>query len=66
MDETGIKKTYAVDVDGHPVPTWECVSEIGNQVRAQGCRVDRLGTVAWIALGIAVASIVLNVVQIIG
>ncbi len=50
------ERTYAVKVDGHPVPTWDCVWE---QMMAQSCRIDRSNTIAWAALGVGVVNLVL-------
>ena len=57
--EWGKKITFAVEVDGQAVPTWEAQESLFHQMMAQSCRIDRSNTIAWAALGVAVVDFAL-------
>lgn len=52
------EKVYTVKVDGQRVPTWQMFWE---QMMAQSCRIDRAVTIAWAALAVGLADLVILV-----
>ena len=53
MRRVNERKVYAVEVDGHAVPTCEAQQDLFSQMMAQSCRIDRSNTIAWAALCIS-------------